>query len=350
MRQIERRAVILAAALVTAAVAGGCGAATSSTSNGSPQTTGRTATRSLPNPIAIVARWSAKSLGLDAPAALAIGPDGNLYVTDFSQRVTVISPDGKVLRRWGKRGTGPGQFDFQTEDPADPKALSGKIAVGSNGLVYVSDSGNARVEVFTAKGGFVRQFGSRGTGPGQFTFPFDIAVDGAGDAYVADDQNVGVIEKFSPTGAFLWGIGGAASSDSDPDLNEHHHFDGLDSHGRLVAVGDGNGVVIYLDGGGHKVDAFDARAGAFSALTANDGPCEVTIDTLGNTYVTGCGPGPTLVFDRMHRLVAEYPGSPHPLLRSPSFGPHSEVFALEDARSCVCADAVLKLRVTLPAA
>jgi 6-bladed beta-propeller len=282
------------------------------------------------------ARWSAESLGLAAPAALAIGPGGNLYVTDYSQRVTVISPDGKVLRRWGKRGSGPGEFDFQTEDPTDPKALNGKIAVGSNGLVYVSDSGNARVEVFTAEGRFVRQFGSLGTGPGQFTFPFDIAVDGAGHAYVADDQNVGVIEKFSPTGTFLSEIGGAASS--DPDLNQHHHFDGLDSHGRLVVVGDGNGDVIYLDSSGHKVDAFNARAGVFSA---NDGPCEVTVDTLGNTYVTGCTPGPTLVYDRTQQLVAEYPGRPYALLRSPSFGPHGEVFALQYAGSCVCADAVL---------
>jgi DNA-binding beta-propeller fold protein YncE len=336
MGPITRRAVIVVAASVMAAVAGGCGAAAS----------GRTATRTLPEPFAIVARWTAESLGLDAPAALAIGPDGNLYVTDYSQRVTVIAPEGRVLRRWGERGSGAGEFDFETEDPADPTGLSGKIAVGSNGLVYVSDSGNARVEVFTSAGRFVRQFGSRGTGPGQFAFPFDIAVDGAGNAYVADDQNVGVIEKFSPTGTFLWRIGGTASA--DPDLNQHHHFDGFDSHGRLVAIGDGNGEVIYLDGGGHKVDTFNARAGAFSALSSNDGPCEVTVDALGNTYVTGCGPGPTLTFDRRHRLVAEYPGSSHPLLRSPSFGPHGEVFGLQYAGSCGCADAVLKLRVILP--
>jgi hypothetical protein len=67
----------------------------------------------------------------------------------------------------------------------------------------------------------------------------------------------------------------------------------------------------------------------------------------GNTYVSGCGPhpgAPTLVFDRSHQLIAEWPGSTYRLLRSPVFGPGGEVFALASDGS------ILKLRVTLPGA
>src|SRR6266571_7791907 len=154
---MERITSRLAVAVVTAGVtvlAVGCAAAPA-----------------LPNPFTITAGYSAKSLGLDHPDALAAGPDANLYVTDLSQRVTVISPAGKVLRRWGKTGTGPGEFKFITNDPTAPTDVAGRIAVGRNGMVYVSDSGNDRVQVFTPQGRFIRQIGSYGSGKGQFFFP-----------------------------------------------------------------------------------------------------------------------------------------------------------------------------------
>jgi hypothetical protein len=66
--------------------------------------------------------------------------------------------------------------------------------------------------------------------------------------------------------------------------------------------------------------------------------------------VSGCGPGshpgpgPTLVFDRAHRLIAKWPGTEHPLRRSPCFGPHGEVFALAFDGT------ILRLHITLPGA
>jgi streptogramin lyase len=290
-----------------------------------------------------VARHSAASLGLDDAAALAIGPDGNVYVTDLSQRVTVISPAGRVLRRWGKPGSGSGEFRF-VSDTGDPTDLHGRIAVGPNGMVYVSDSGNGRVEVFTAQGSFVRQFGSPGTGKGQFANAYDLVVDSAGNVYVVDDQNVGVVQKFSPAGKFIWRIGGSGSS--DPDLTSYHHMESIDSHGRLVMVSDDTGHVIYVDAGGHKIDSFNANGGTFPPGT---NPCAVSVDPAGDTYVTRCGGGscPTascanaLVFDRTHRLIAEYPSARFPLWSPPVFGPNGEAFALGQDRS------LIRLRITL---
>jgi DNA-binding beta-propeller fold protein YncE len=332
-----------ALAIVVAVLLAGCGGGSSTATRQSSSPSG---SHALPSPFAVVARYSARSLGLDAPHGLAIGPNGDVYITDFSQRVTVVSPAGRVLRRWGKRGHRPGEFDFVSADPSSPKQVIEPIAVGPNGVVYVSDSGNARVEVFTRQGRFVREFGSLGRGNGQFLMPFELTVDKDGNAYVLDGQLVGAVDKFSPTGKFLWRIGGEASS--DPDLAGHHHLASIDSHGRLVMFNEETAAVVYLDGNGHKLDSFNASGGLFPAGT---NPCEVTVEANGNTYVTGCGRGPgceavvcagTLVFDRGHRLIAEWANPNVPMFSSPTFGPNGEVFALGQDGS------LIRLRITLP--
>jgi len=300
-----------------------CGTTTTpSTASNSLPSASTSASPSRPNPFVVVNHWSGESLGLLYPEDLAIGPDGNIYVTDNNDRVTVISPQGTVLRRWGSQGAGPGQFRF-TGPVGDPW---GRIAIGSSGLVYVSDSGNDRVQVFTAGGRFVKQFGND-----QLLSPGFLAVDGAGNTYIADDNGT---TKFSPAGVLVWRIIPGVSS--DPDLNHGIQPASFDSHGRLLAALDAENRVIYLDPDGHKVDAFDI--GVFLTV----GPCRVTVDAQGNTYVTSCGPNgnapdfvgaqgaDSLVFDREHKLVGEWRGAPHDALRtSPHFGPNGEVFALE---------------------
>jgi streptogramin lyase len=342
MGPIRSRAAVAAAVALMATMAAGCGGGGSATA--SKPAASR---RALRSPFRVVARYSDKSLGLHDPNALAVGADGNLYVTDLSQRVTVISPNGKVLRRWGKPGSGAGEFHFVSDDPNDPTDVHGRIAVGPNGDVYVSDSGNNRVEVFTSQGRFVRQFGSFGLGNGQFASAFDVAVDTSGDVYVLDDQQPGLVQKFSPTGKFVWRVGGEASS-SDSDLAAHLHLVSLDAHGRLVMVSDDTGRVIYVDHDGHKVDSFAVPAGLFPPATNG---CDVTVDASGNTYVTGCGRGGsctaaicagTLVFDRAHHLIAEFASRDVPLYTSPRFGPNGEAFALGQGRS------LLRLRITVP--
>jgi hypothetical protein len=334
MDRLTRRLAAGAAAAGVVVLAVGCTAGGGSGPGKQPSSA---ASRVLPVPFMVAARSSAKSLGLDHPDALAIGPDGNLYVSDLSQRVTVISPAGNVLRRWGRPGSGPGEFQFIAFDPTTPADIHGKIAVGPDGMVYVSDSGNSRVEVFTPQGRFIRQFGSFGSGKGQFLHASDLVVDKAGNVYVADEQAL-TVTKFSPVGRVIWQIGG---SSGNPDLIGHHHLAAIDQHGRLVMVNDDLQKVLYVDTGGHEVDAFSPH---FPTNFPVGGACEVTVDAVGDTYVSGCGPGPTLVFDRAHRLIAKWPGTPYSLLRSPVFGPHGEVFALDTDGS------ILKLRITLPGA
>ena len=366
MRQMRGVCLWFAAALAVLTV--GCGG-TAATLAGqhatNPASPATAKPPRVPNPFTITARYSASSLGLKrmkgchrgggggCSEELAIGPDGNLYVTNsVTATVTVVSPAGKVLRRWGRPGHGPGQFVFVSKDPQDTTDVVASIAVGPDGKVYVSDSGNGRVEVFTPAGAFIGQVGSYGSSNGQFQLPYDLAVDSGNDLYVADNT-LNTVSKFSPAGQFLWQIGGATAA--DPELTGEFHLASVDSHGRVVTTSDNQEAILYIDGSGHKVDSFHTT-GDFPAQMV--GPCNVTVDNAGYTFVTSCpssyttgcgGSNPVpciyqfeLVYDRAHRLVGAWYDSP--FVVSPRFGPHGEVFTLADDGS------ILELKVALPGA
>ena len=74
---------------------------------------------------------------------------GNTFISDgyINSRVAKVDKDGEWLKSWGERGTGPGQFHTPHS-----------IAVDARGLVYVADRSNRRIQVFDGDGAFVKQF------------------------------------------------------------------------------------------------------------------------------------------------------------------------------------------------
>jgi DNA-binding beta-propeller fold protein YncE len=91
------------------------------------------------------------------------------------------------------------------EQPEGKTAFTGTtdIAFAPNGHLYISDGyGNARVLEYTADGKRLKQWGSAGSGPGQFRQPHGIAVDDRGTVYVADRQN-GRLQRFDLNGKYL---------------------------------------------------------------------------------------------------------------------------------------------------
>ena len=130
------------------------------------------------------------------PHAIRVDPAGNVWTTDAaSSMVTKFSPDGTTLLQIEVGGQPtPCRNNFcSTTD----------IAFAPNGHLFIADGyANARVLEYTADGRKVGEWGSAGTGPGQFRLPHSIQIDENGIVYVADREN-GRVQRFDMQGKYL---------------------------------------------------------------------------------------------------------------------------------------------------
>jgi len=133
--------------------------------------------------------------------------DDRLYVTDLKhQQVQVLDKQsGNLLFSIGKAGSKEGEFVFPTN-----------LAIGKDRhqpVLFVTDTGNFRIQKFTLDGKFIHSFGAVGTSFGKFARPKGVALDREGRIYVVDAafQNIQVL---SPDGRLLMFFGSAGD---DPD-------------------------------------------------------------------------------------------------------------------------------------
>jgi DNA-binding beta-propeller fold protein YncE len=121
------------------------------------------------------------------PSDVAIAGD-RLYVVDLKGRkIQVLEKmTGKVLSSFGSPGSKEGEIFDATN-----------IALGPEGDIYVTDTGNFRVERFSPEGKFIRSYGQLGDAVGNFARPKGIALDRAGRIYVSDAafENVQVFDN-----------------------------------------------------------------------------------------------------------------------------------------------------------
>jgi DNA-binding beta-propeller fold protein YncE len=137
-----------------------------------------------------------KSVG-GRPSGIAVDAAGNAYVTFQDNTVQKFASDLTILTQWGSSGSGNGQFE-------QPRG----VTVDASGNVYVVDSSNNRIQKFSGTGDYLGGWGSSGSGDGQFMNPVGVAINAAGEVYVADQGN-NRVQKFglvpTPTKATSWG-------------------------------------------------------------------------------------------------------------------------------------------------
>jgi len=130
------------------------------------------------------------------PHSIRIDGDGNVWTVDAgSSAVHKFAPGGKHLLEIQVGGL-----------PAAPRSEfcgTTDIAFAPGGRIFISDGyANARILEYSAEGKRVREWGTPGTGPGQFRLPHGIAIDADGILYVADREN-GRIQRFSLDGRWI---------------------------------------------------------------------------------------------------------------------------------------------------
>ena len=135
---------------------------------------------------------------------LFVDREGNIWVTDAQgkagkgHQVFKFSPDGQILLTLGKAGvTGTGNDTFNS--PSD-------VVIGNNGDIFVADghgeNTNARIVKFSKDGKFIKAWGKKGSGPSEFDTPHSMVLDSRGRLFVADRGNNRIL-IFDQDGKFI---------------------------------------------------------------------------------------------------------------------------------------------------
>lgn len=181
------------------------------------------------------------SLGEGRPAGLAWDAGRHrLVVADVLQhRLVLLAADGRLLGEIGGRGTGPGQFNF----PVD-------VAVMPGGGLAVLDALNFRVQLLDDDGRPVGEFGVQGDVPGCLARPRAVAADPHGNLLITDAQT-DLVQLFDPQGRLLLVAGGTGKQ-----------------AGRFWMPA---GVAVATDGRVAVADAFNHRVQLFRLVDQEEG-------------------------------------------------------------------------------
>ena len=204
---------------------------------------------------------------IDKAHGLRFDASGNVWITDVGNHtVRKFTHEAKLLLTLGKEGQ-PGDAPEQFDKPAD-------VAFGPHGDLFVADGyGNSRVVKYSPEGKFVKAWGKKGTGDGEFNLVHAVVVDARGFVYVGDRENDRV-QVFDSDGKFH----GKWTESGTPFglfLDRHgKHFLLADGKANRCAVLDLHGTVLETWGSQGK------GPGQF------DLPHSISMDTDGAVYVT----------------------------------------------------------------
>lgn len=226
------------------------------------------------------------------PHGIHVDFEGNIWIADAradtvrrkGNQVYKFSPDGELLMSLGVAGvSGKGHYFFA--EPCD-------VYVAPNGDIFVADghaaTGNNRIVKYNSEGEYLMEWGSTGSNPGQFRTPHALAMDSDGLLYVGDRSNRRV-QVFTQDGEFVtdyYQFG--RPSGIYIDKNDHLYVADSESN-EARNPGFGRGIRVAEIKGGANVYSFipDPAVGIPGGTSAAEG---VAVDDAGNIFGAEVGP------------------------------------------------------------
>ena len=233
------------------------------------------------------------------PAGIAINGSGNIFVADyFNNNIRQITSGGAVTTLAGLAGvSGSADASGSVARFWSPQG----VAANSGGTVYVADSGNSTIRVVSPAGVVTTLAGSPSAGvangigsAGRLNNPQNIAVDSLTNIYVADMQN-SVIRKITPSGtvsilAGTPGVFGSADGTGAAAIFSGPHAVAVDNAGNIYVADTGNSTIRKVTPGGIVTTLAGFAGNPGNADGAGTGaqfyePEGVAVDNSGNVYV-----------------------------------------------------------------
>jgi sugar lactone lactonase YvrE len=227
-----------------------------------------------------------------------IDREGNIWASDSGakdgkgQQVFKFSPEGKVLMTLGTAGV-------SGEAPDRFNGVAA-IAIAPNGDIFIADGHvNNRVVKYSKDGKFIKTWGKKGTGPGEFNVPHSLAFDSKGRLFVADRSNVRIqifdqdgkyLEEWkqfsSPSGIFITKDDTMLVADSDSNNARHPGW----ARGiRIGSARDGK-VTAFIPDTEAYPDSSEQWEGSKVRISVSSGPEGTAMDSAGNVYGAEVGP------------------------------------------------------------
>lgn len=215
------------------------------------------------------------------PRNIAFDAQGNMYVADSdNNRIQKFDPTGKFLTMWGSRSPD------NAPAPANTFNQPWGIAVDKAGNVYVADTWNHRIQKFDSNGKFLTTWGTNGDTRGvaqgmplQFYGPRAIVIDAQGNLYVTDTGNKRVM-KFTPNGDPLGQFGGVGAENGQ--FQEQVGL-GIDREGNFYVADTWNQRIQKFDSGFNFLMQWHVEA--WDTQTVVNKPY-LAVDADGNVFVT----------------------------------------------------------------
>ena len=209
------------------------------------------------------------------PHGLTVDNDNNIWVTDVAlQQVFKFSHEGQLLMKLGVAKT-PGDDSAHFNLPTD-------VAVARDGSFYVSDGyENSRIVKFSKEGNYLFEWGKKGSGPGEFDIPHAIDLDDKGNVYIADRENDRV-QVFDANGKFLKlfaneSFGNIYSVAVDKTNNKILATDYISN----IISTKGSDIIVF-DTTGNIENRF-GKSGSYNGPVCRYH--NIAVDTAGNIYV-----------------------------------------------------------------